>query len=40
VGLENVRRRLEALYGSEARLTVHAETEAFGVGLSLPARRS
>ena len=39
VGLENVRRRLEALYGGEARLAVHAETEAFGVGLSLPARR-
>lgn len=39
VGLENVRRRLEAVYGGEARMTVHAETEAFGVGLSLPARR-
>jgi two-component system, LytTR family, sensor histidine kinase AlgZ len=37
IGLENVRRRLEALYGREAELRVVAEPTSFRVELSLPA---
>lgn len=36
VGLENVRRRLEAMFGSEARMDAHAEPDQFRVELSLP----
>lgn len=37
LGLANVRRRLEARYGSEAGLTVGAEGDCFRVSISLPA---
>ncbi len=37
VGLANVRRRLEALHGGAARMTVRDEPTAFRVELSLPA---
>jgi len=37
VGLKNVQRRLEALYGNEAQLQAKAEEEVFRVSLSFPA---
>jgi LytS/YehU family sensor histidine kinase len=37
VGLKNVQRRLEARYGTEARLEAKAEEEVFRVSLSFPA---
>jgi two-component system sensor histidine kinase AlgZ len=37
LGLDNVRRRLAAVYGEEARLTVTAEAERFRVELTFPA---
>jgi two-component system, LytTR family, sensor histidine kinase AlgZ len=37
VGLKNVQRRLEALYGNEAQLQAKAEDEVFRVSLSFPA---
>lgn len=37
MGLENVRRRLEARYGQEANVAVSAEGERFRVSLSFPA---
>ena len=37
IGLENVRRRLDAVYGHEATLHVQAEGPIFRVELSLPA---
>jgi hypothetical protein len=37
IGLENVRRRLQAVYGHEATLHVRAEGEIFRVELSMPA---
>jgi len=37
LGLDNVRRRLAAVYGSEARLTAIAEAHRFRVELSFPA---
>jgi two-component system sensor histidine kinase AlgZ len=39
IGLQNVRRRLAALYGADADLGVFAEREAFRVELRLPAAR-
>jgi two-component system sensor histidine kinase AlgZ len=39
IGLQNVRRRLAALYGVEADLSVHRESEAFRVELRLPVSR-
>ena len=35
-GLDNVRRRLAAVYGERARVTVRAEAELFEVELDLP----
>jgi two-component system sensor histidine kinase AlgZ len=40
IGLENVRRRLQAVYGHEATLHVQAEGEIFRVELSLPAEEA
>jgi hypothetical protein len=37
LGLDNVRRRLAAVYGEEARLTVNSEPDRFLVELSFPA---
>jgi LytS/YehU family sensor histidine kinase len=37
VGLDNVRRRLFAVYSDEARLSVRAEPDAYEVELELPA---
>jgi len=40
VGLQNVRRRLDALSAREARLDTHREVGTFRVTLQLPARQS
>ena len=37
LGLDNVRRRIDTLYGHEARLEVRVEADAFRVELDLPA---
>lgn len=38
IGLENVRQRMEARYGSAARMEIEAETRQFRVTLQLPVR--
>lgn len=39
VGLASVRRRLEALYGSEAEVTIDSRGRGFAVSIDLPVRR-